>query len=249
MLRLSQYRSMHDDSACLVLARNIVHGKVHNAWVLLRRNLVDSKRDCIELDSLSGLRRKVLDARSQEELLGMEGEAGALYFKLFSKLVQRDGSSWFDFNSRNRRPPKDPVNAVLSFLYALLLKDVTRAIWSVGFDPGIGFYHKIRPGRPSLGLDLMEEFRPLIADSVAISLFNKNMLDEKDFVMGSSACALRSYGRKKVIKAYEKRMESMVIHPIFKYSLSYRRAIEIQVRLVAKYIYGEIDRYPAFKTR
>ena len=155
----------------------------------------------------------------------------------------------FDFEGRNRRPPRDPVNALLSLAYSMLSKDLTIACYAVGFDPYMGFYHQLRHGRPALALDLMEPFRPLIADSAVLSAINTKMVTERDFVRAGGAVALTPSGRKGFFRAYELRMDSLVTHPLFEYRVSYRRLLEIQARLLARVIEGEIPVYPVFVTR
>lgn len=155
----------------------------------------------------------------------------------------------FDFATRNRRPPRDPVNAVLSFLYAMLAKELTVTALAVGLDPYLGFYHRPRFGRPSLALDLMEEFRPLVADSVALSLINQGELNARSFLVRGDACSLTPEGRRTTIDAYERRMDSLVSHPVFGYSVSYRRVLEIQTRMLSRALTGEIANYPTFRTR
>jgi CRISPR-associated protein Cas1 len=141
------------------------------------------------------------------------------------------------------------VNATLSFLYAVLAKDLTVILLSVGFDPYLGFYHQPRYGRPALALDLMEEFRPLVADSTAITLFNNGELRATDFVQRGNACSLNERGRKQALRAYERRLDALVTHPLFGYTISYRRVFEVQARLLGRAMAGEIGRYPAFCTR
>jgi CRISPR-associated protein Cas1 len=155
----------------------------------------------------------------------------------------------FDFKTRNRRPPRDPVNALLSLAYSLLARDCTIAAHAVGFDPYVGFFHQPRFGRPALALDLMEEFRPLVADSVVLTAINNRMIGPGDFVQAGDAVNLNTAGRKRFLFVYEKRMGDTVTHPIFDYKVSYRRAIELQFRLLARTLTGEIDRYVPFTTR
>lgn len=155
----------------------------------------------------------------------------------------------FDFTSRNRRPPLDPINALLSLAYSVLAKDLTIVCHAVGFDPYLGFYHQPRFGRSSLALDLMEPFRPLIADSVVINAINTRMVSLKDFIQVGPAMALTPNGRKGFFRAYEQRMDTLVTHPLFGYRVSYRRILEIQVRLLARLLEGEIGDYPVFTTR
>jgi len=247
MARLAQYRAAHDPATCIRAARSIVAGKVHNQRVLIRRNHPESSAE-----ALDGLKRAIRTARRApdiESLLGIEGEAARRYFGAFGEMLRTDGGSDFDFSARNRRPPKDPVNAVLSFLYAMLLKEVTIGVHAVGLDIALGLYHQVRPGRPALALDLMEELRPVVADSVALTLFNTRALGDADFVRGAGACALSSAGRKTVIRAHERRMDTLVRHPVFGYRLSYRRVAEVQARLMARYMAGEIPRYVPFVIR
>jgi len=155
----------------------------------------------------------------------------------------------FDFAGRKRRPPTDPVNALLSLAYSLLAKDCTIAALAVGFDPYIGFYHQPRFGRPALALDVMEEFRPLIAESCVLTAINNRMITEKDFVRAGRAVNLSAAGRKQFFVAYEARMNHLVTHPIFDYKVTYRRALELQFRILARYLTGEIDQYVPFMTR
>ncbi len=155
----------------------------------------------------------------------------------------------FDFRVRNRRPPRDPVNALLSLAYSLLTKDLTLTAHAVGFDPYLGFYHQLRHGRPSLALDLMEPFRPLIADSVVLSAINNRMVTGDDFLRAGGAVVLTPAGRKKFFLAYEQRMDTLVTHPRFGYRVSYRRVLEVQTRLLARVLTGEISEYPVFTTR
>jgi len=155
----------------------------------------------------------------------------------------------FDFTRRNRRPPRDAVNALLSLGYSLLARDCTVAAHAIGFDPYVGFYHQPRFGRPALALDLMEEFRPLIADSVALTLINTKVIGPTDFVRAGDAVNLSTDGRKRFFSAYEQRLNTTIVHPVFDYQVSYRRALELQARLLAKALTGEIEQYVPFMTR
>ncbi len=168
-----------------------------------------------------------------------------------TKSVPNEGERWlrFDFQGRNRRPPRDPVNALLSLGYSLLAKDLTIAIAVTGLDPYLGFYHQVRHGRPALALDLMEPFRPLVVDSAVLSCINQRMVSERDFIRAGDAVALTPGGRKAFFRAYEQRMDQLVTHPLFGYRVSYRRVLEIQTRLLARLLLGEIREYPVFVTR
>ncbi|MCK9441817.1 MAG: CRISPR-associated endonuclease Cas1 [Methanothrix sp.] len=187
-------------------------------------------------------------ASSSQSLLGIEGAAAECYFSRFANLLKEGGKD-FSFTDRNRRPPKDPVNAVLSYLYGILVKDLFVTLYAVGFDPYLGFYHRPRYGRPALALDMMEEFRPLIADSVAINLFNNEEISKKDFIKTRAGVSLTSNGKKAVVAGYERRMETEIVHPVFGYKVSYRRVLEVQARLLARTISNEIQEYPPFCTR
>ncbi len=253
MLRRTQFRLAEAPWFRRRVARKLVAGKIRNQRTMLLRNHVEPPK--AELRELQRLMARAESASSLEELLGLEGLAARIYFGLFAGMLKR-GNEWdgeptvsFDFRSRNRRPPRDPVNALLSLGYSLLAKDLTVACYSVGFDPMIGFYHQPRHGRPALALDLMEPLRPLIADSAVLSAVNTKMVAERDFVTAGRAVALTAAGRRSFFRAYEARMDTLVTHPLFDYRVSYRRLLEIQARLLAKTIDGEVAEYPVFVTR
>jgi len=245
-LRIHQFQCAMDPKRSILLARKAVSGKIKNCRTLMRRN--DQTCCTSSLSLLAKLAGNAETASSSESLLGIEGAAAECYFSRFANLL-KEGSKDFSFTDRNRRPPKDPVNAVLSYLYGILVKDLFVTLLAVGFDPYLGFYHRPRYGRPALALDMMEEFRPLIADSVAINLFNNEELSKKDFIKTHAGVSLTSGGKKAVVVGYERRMETEIIHPIFGYKVSYRRVLEVQARLLARVIYGEIKEYPPFCTR
>ena len=249
-LRRRQFAAASDDAVCLQLARAFVVGKIRNQRTLLRRNARELPTDT--LYRLAEMRRKAQQAPKLETLLGLEGTAARDYFASFARMFKPavdEREPAFDFASRNRRPPRDPVNALLSFLYSLLVKEMVVTLVGVGFDPYLGFYHQPRYGRPALALDLMEEFRPLVADSTVITLINNGEIRRSDFIARGGAVALTDSGRKRVIEAYERRLDTLVTHPIFGYQISYRRIFEVQARLLARYLSGEIPFYPAFCTR
>ena len=253
MLRRAQFRLAEETWFCLRVARKLVAGKIRNQRTLLLRNHIEPPKT--ELRQMKRLVGHAEVAESLEELLGVEGLAARIYFSLFAGMLKR-GDDWegeprvrFDFQGRNRRPPRDPVNALLSLGYSLLAKDLTVACYAVGFDPMIGFYHQPRHGRPALALDLMEALRPLVADSAVLSAVNTSMISERDFVTAGRAVSLTVSGRKNFFRAYEARMDTLVTHPLFNYRVSYRRLLEIQARLLAKTIEGELEEYPVFVTR
>jgi CRISPR-associated protein Cas1 len=248
-LRRRQFQVAENQKLCLYLARAFVSGKIRNSRTLLRRNGRDLKDNVIH--RLAEGRRKAERAESLNQLLGMEGLAARDYFANFTRMLKAgdEAGTTFDLESRNRRPPRDPINALLSFLYSMLTKEMTVTLVRIGFDPYLGFYHQPRYGRPALALDLMEEFRPLIADSVVIGLINNGEIRPSDFLARAGSVALRPDGRKRVLAAYERRLDTEVTHPRFGYSISYRRVFEVQARLLARFLSGEIPGYEPFCTR
>ena len=250
-LRTAQYRASFDEAACLRFAKGLVSAKIQNCRTLLRRNW---KRDASSQPVLIDLKtdsRRPVRAASLAELLGVEGTAAARYFRAFGAMLQEDSSAriGFDFQSRNRRPPTDPVNALLSFAYSLLVRSWTVALAAVGFDPFRGLYHQARYGRPALALDLMEPFRPLIADSVVVQAINNGEVRPIDFKAAAGAVNLTPDGRRRFIATYERRLGHEVVHPLFGYRVSYRRLMEMQARLFGRFLLGELPEYPNFTTR
>jgi CRISPR-associated protein Cas1 len=255
-LRREQFRLADVPGFCLRLARALVAGKIRNQRTMLQRNHVEPPAS-----ALAFLKEMQLDAERAEAfdvLLGIEGNAARVYFQHFAGMIKLDdpiaprgeaADFNFDFRNRNRRPPRDPVNAILSLAYSILAKDLTIVSHTVGFDPYLGFYHQPRYGRPALALDLMEPFRPLIADSAVLSAINTRMVADRDFVRAGESVALRPEGRKGFFRAYEQRMDTLVTHPIFGYRVNYRRVLEIQARLLARVLTGELTTYPVFTTR
>jgi CRISPR-associated protein Cas1 len=249
-LRIAQVRRADDPAFTLSLARDIVATKIRSQRTLLQRNHVEPGRTV--LARLKSLSEEAGGVTSLESLLGIEGTAARLYFEQFAGMIKLEAEEElrpFEFTHRNRRPPRDPINALLSFAYALLTKDLTIVCHTVGFDPFVGFYHQPRFGRPALALDLMEGFRPLIADSAVLSAVNMRMVTPKDFIQNGRAVAMTPSGRKGLLRAYEQRMDNLVTHPLFGYRVSYRRVLELQARLLARVVTGELPRYPGFETR
>ena len=250
-LRTAQYRASFDPAFCLRLARGLVASKLRNGRTLLRRNWRGETAPDTVLGALQRSARAAREAKDLPELLGVEGNGGALYFGGFGATLrsEADAVGGFDFRNRNRRPPTDPVNAILSFLYALLVRELNVILSAVGFDSYRGFYHQPRYGRPALALDMMEPFRPLIADSVALTAINNGEVRPGDFVHAGRACALGPSGRKKVIAAFERRLGQEITHPLFGYRLSYRRLLEVQARLLGRHLMDEIAELPAIEPR
>ncbi len=249
-LRLAQYRAVADVQQSLAIARGCVASKIRNCRTLLRRN--HSAPDDVVLSHLEQLAKKAEQADSAETLLGLEGAAGRAYFQAFAGMLKGSDErlAAFDFERRNRRPPTDRINALLSFCYALLTKELTVTAGNVGLDPLLGFYHRPRFGRPGLALDLMEEMRPLLADSTVLQLVNTGEIKADDFLVhAGTSVALTSTGRKKVLGAFERRLAQQVTHPLFGYRVSYRRILEVQARLLARLLLGDIRELPPFRVR
>ncbi len=278
-LRREQFRHADREWFCLSLARQLVSGKIRNQRTMLLRNHIEPPRHSLALmmefqndaeraDSLPQLLGIEGNAARMyfEHFAGMlkvdrdedltpdhsvmsDDDPLSLPSTLNSQPSTRANPFRFDFTNRNRRPPRDPVNALLSLAYSMLSKDLSIVCHAVGFDPYLGFYHQPRYGRPALALDLMEPFRPLIADSAVLSAINTRMITSRDFIRTGQAVALTPDGRKAFYRAYEQRMDTLVTHPLFGYRVTYRRILEIQTRLLARRITGEIRDYPPFVTR
>lgn len=229
--------------------RRMIAGKIRNCRVLLRRNGDDTvRRRVAQLATLADQAERAEDAAS---LLGIEGTAARLYFDAFPSLLtgaaRLPGPSFTGL--RNRRPPTDAVNCLLSFCYGLLTKEMLAACLAVGFDPYIGLYHRPRFGRPALALDLAEEFRPLLADSTVLTCVNNREVGPSDFLVRAGGVTLTAEGRKAVIRSWERRMTTEVRHPLFGYKVSYRRAVELQARILAARLTGELPAYTPLVTR
>lgn len=251
-LRIAQHRAADDEAVCLALAKGWVRAKLVNSRVMLRRNWRGDGAVESALDQLDHAIKTAARARSLPELLGIEGNGAAIYFGAFANLLKRDAgdaSFSFDFMNRNRRPPADPVNALLSYAYSMLTRAFTIAAVTVGFDPYRGFYHQPRYGRPALALDMMEPFRPLIADSAVIQAINNGEVRPTDFVGGAGRVNLSEDGRKRFIATFERRISHEITHPLFGYRVSYRRLIELQLRLLSRFLLGELGENPNFTTR
>jgi CRISPR-associated protein Cas1 len=252
-LREAQFRRFSEPVQCLALAKAVVRAKLTNQRTLLMRSLRgegDRGSDEPAARGLAELLRALDRAESIETVLGLEGQGAALYFGEFDRFLRQPSAGrGFDFNARNRRPPKDPVNALLSFAYALLAKDCFSAVCAVGFDPYKGFFHANRHGKPSLALDILEEFRPVIADSVVLTLINNDMLTPAAFLIWRDACQLTEAGRRTFFQAYEQRKATVVTHPIYGYKMSYSRMLEVQARMLAAYVRGSVPQYTGFTVR
>lgn len=246
--RAAQFDQAADPARCLSLAKTFVLAKGANQRTLLRRNAVADLGTA--LDDMSQLAPSIENAIDLDQLLGLEGRLAAIYFGRFSGMIRpRDFDACWDFQSRNRRPPKDPVNALLSFTYALLAKECTVALLSEGLDPWWGFYHQPRHGRPALALDLMEEFRPIVADSAVITAINTGMVAANGFSQSAAGCMMNDKARKAMIRAYEARLDQLITHPLFDYRCSWRAVIRLQARLLARFLRGDVPEYVGMTTR
>ncbi len=253
-LRTAQYRASFHDATCLRIARGLVAAKIANSRTQLRRNWKPDEKPQRLMQDLKRIRTQAEHAENLEILLGIEGHAAAQYFGNFrhalkSATPEDEGLLAFDFSQRNRRPPTDPVNAMLSFAYTMLARTWSVTLQAVGFDPFRGFYHQPRYGRPALALDMMEPFRPLLADSVVMQVINNGEVHPSDFVSAAGSVNLTGSGRKRFIAAFERRLSQEVTHPLFGYRLSYRRLLELQARLLGRFLLGELDEFPHFTTR
>ncbi|WP_428937267.1 CRISPR-associated endonuclease Cas4g/Cas1g [Fontivita pretiosa] len=245
--RAAQFAAAADPNRCLAFARQLVAAKGANQRTLLRRNASPSQQ---LLDDMAGLISRAEQAPSLDQLLGIEGALAALYFKHFAHMLRPvDLSTDWDFNNRNRRPPRDPINALLSFGYALLTKDCTVALLAEGLDPWWGLYHQPRHGRPALALDIMEPLRPLIVDSAVITAINTGMLRADDFTRSNSGCMMNPPARKAFLRAYESRMDQLITHPIFNYRCSWRAIIRVQARIFSRWLRGDLPAYSNIVTR
>lgn len=246
--RAAQFRAAADPVRPLVFARAIVAAKGANQRTLLGRNTSPTPE--MSMRRMAGMLRKVEHAASLDQLLGMEGSVAAEYFGAFGQMLRpKDFGAEWDFTARNRRPPRDPVNALLSFGYALLAKECTVALLGEGMDPWWGLFHQPRHGRPALALDLMEEFRPLIVDSAVLTVINTGMVTSSSFQRSKAGCVLTDNGRKAFIRAYEARMDQLITHPLFGYRCSWRSVVCVQARLLCRWLRGDVPEYVGITTR
>jgi CRISPR-associated protein Cas1 len=255
LLRKAQHQAVNAPQHTLAIARNLVAGKVQNVRQIVLRGArdTDDPQDSAQLKEAAQALANTLDqtagATDLDQLRGFEGEAAHRYFSAFSCLIREDRET-FRLNGRNRRPPRDPMNALLSFLYAILLSDCVTAAESVGLDPQIGFLHAMRPGRPALGLDLMEELRSVIAERLALTLINRRQITVSHFVeRPGGAVYLNDDGRKEVIVAYQKRKQEEVQHPVIEQKVPIGLIPHVQARLLARVLRGDIESYVPFLYR
>jgi CRISP-associated protein Cas1 len=252
LLRREQYRRADSDEASARIANSVLVGKLANSRTVLQRAVrdhgekVEAETINTASDHISALLRNMKSNISLDSLRGMEGDAARVYFGAFDHLIVNKVNG-FSFKGRNRRPPLDPVNCLLSFVYTLLLHDVRSALESVGLDSAVGYLHRDRPGRPGLALDMMEEFRPVIADRLVLSLINRGQAAKKDFVTQETGAVIMSDDlRKKVIVTYQKRKQDEIFHPFLEEKVSIGLLFSMQALLMARYLRGDLDAYPPF---
>ena len=252
LLRREQYRRADDMTFSAQMARSVLTGKLANCRTVLQRALRDHS-DKLDKDQVSQVSKQISYSlkRLQEDvpldsMRGIEGDAAHVYFKVFDHLITSQKKDFF-FQDRNRRPPLDNVNCLLSFLYTLVMHDVRSALESVGLDPAVGFLHRDRPGRPGLALDLMEEFRPFIADRLTLSLINLSQVQKKGFKKSESGAVLMDdETRKTVLVAYQKRKQDEIMHPFIEEKVTIGLLFHMQALLLARYLRGDLDGYPPF---
>lgn len=245
--RRNQVRTFDQSEKCIELTRTLVAAKIRNQRTLLMRNC-DSLPSLVSAQ-LADQATSADNAATIESLRGHEGQAAALYFAHFAGMLKGDSGREFDQNGRRRRPPPDPINACLSLAYTMLTHECVAALRTARLEPSIGAFHVSRPGRPALALDLMEPFRPLIADSLTIAAFNRGELREGHFRRTAAGCLMTDDGRKAFFGIYGRRMSEEITHPVFGYKLSYRRMLILHARMIAAWINGEIPTLSFLTTR
>ena len=252
LLRRTQYRAADDPAQCCRVSRAMIFGKLFNArWSIERTRRdhglrVDGERLSAVSQQIGGLLTQVQEAVDPDNLRGLEGVGASAYFGVFDQMILGDKETFF-FRQRSRRPPLDPVNAMLSFAYSLLAHDCASALESAGLDSYVGFLHRDRPGRTSLALDLMEELRPCMADRLVLTLINTRVVKAGDFQqMESGAVLMTEEGRKRFLKSWQEKKKETLTHPYLGEKLSWGMIPYIQALLLARYLRGDLDGYPPF---
>ena len=252
-LRVQQFERNKDDGFRVDTAKTMVAAKIQNTRFLLLRHARDRSQFQERLRNTETALGRILEelkrADSLDDVRGKEGEASRLTFGVFDRMVTQNRDT-FEMNGRNRRPPRDPMNAILSFLYTIIRHDITSALESVGLDYQVGFMHVLRSGRPALSLDLMEEFRPVLGDRLALTLVNRQQLKPEDFNHRSGgAVEMSEEGRKTLLEEYQNRKDAEVSHPVLENPLPLGLVPQVQARLLARVIRGDLDEYPPFLYR
>lgn len=255
LLRREQYRRSDDSTATAAIVRSVLSGKLYNQRIVLNRALRDhgesmagSMRDAMDhaQQRLKRISDRLWTESDADTLRGLEGEGAQAYFGVFDDLIRTD-SETLRFSGRSRRPPRDPINALLSFFYTLLTHDCRSALETVGLDPAVGFLHRDRPGRPSLALDLLEELRAFLADRLTLSMVNRRQISERDFLFTENgAVQLKEESRKLLLTAYQERKREQVMHPFLEEKIDIGLLPLIQAQLMARHLRGDLDAYPPF---
>lgn len=253
LLRQAQHRRVASADFCIEVAKSCIAGKLKNCRQVLLRGARESGRDednatlAATADEFARALARLEHAADLDAVRGIEGDAAKRYFGALHLIVRADARAAFTMNGRTRRPPLDRMNALLSFLYAMLMNDVRSAVESVGLDPQLGFLHAVRPGRAALALDLMEEFRPLLADRLALTLINRRQIGADDFVeRPGGAMVLKDDARKAVVTAYQERKQETVTHPLLESVVAFGLAPFVQARLLARAVRGDAEIYLPF---
>ena len=249
LLRTAQYRLSEDKAYSFHLSKLFIAGKIQNYRSILRRFVRDYGSHSIVEEAACWLdmrKNELLRTVNPDQLRGLEGDAAGTYFSVFSHLILNQKSD-FDFTGRNRRPPKDPVNAMLSFVYTLLAHEVAAALETVGLDPYVGFLHTLRPGRVSLALDVMEELRAYLGDRLVFSLINRKQINKNDFIQqGEEGIIMTDAGRKVILSAWQNRKKETIIHPYLNEKIAIGLLPYVQAMLLARFLRGDLDDYPVF---
>lgn len=252
LLRREQYRRADDEESSGNIAKTMIFGKIYNSRWSIERTVRDHALRVNEeslsaaSETLQGFLTSVLSENRVDNIRGLEGVAAAAYFNVFDELILGD-KDYFRFSSRSRRPPLDPVNAMLSFAYSLLTHDAACALESVGLDPYVGFLHRDRPGRMSLALDLIEELRPCIADRFVLTMINSRRIKPSDFIIqDSGAVLLTDEGRRTFLSGWQERKREQITHPYLKEKTEWGMVPYLQALLLARYLRGDVDGYPPF---
>ena len=252
LLRKKQYSLSEDENVSLHLAKLFITGKVFNTRNILQRYIRDNGAN-EEVESavrqLDWRRKRIMQAENMDILRGEEGHAANAYFGVFNHLILHQKED-FPFNGRSRRPPKDEVNAMLSFVYTLIANDVAAALESVGLDPYVGFMHTLRPGRTSLALDMMEELRAYLGDRLVLSMINRKQVSKKDFIrQGDESFVMTDDCKKELLTTWQKRKKEMIEHPYLKEKIPIGLLPYVQAMLLARYLREDLDDYPVFLMR
>ncbi|MDD4029602.1 MAG: type I-C CRISPR-associated endonuclease Cas1c [Caldisericia bacterium] len=255
LLRRKQFRLADDQEISTIIAKSFITGKIANARSVLLRFIRDHSEKVntedllIAIKTLTSSLQKIQKAETTDTVRGIEGDAAKVYFGVFDKLILVNKKDFF-FIERNRRPPLDNVNTLLSFVYTLLVHDMQSALESVGLDPSVGFLHVDRPGRASLALDMIEELRPYLADRIVLSLVNRKQVDASDFIASEAGgIMMKDEAKKKIITTWQKRKQELILHPYFNEKIEIGLIPYSQALLLSRYIRGDLDGYPPFFSR